>query len=44
MKKLIVSVALLIFILPGMAQQQDFMITPPAGKQYHSILTNKVKL
>ncbi len=33
MKKLILSFALLIFILPGMAQQQDYMITPPAGKQ-----------
>ena len=37
MKKLIVSLAALMLILPGIAQQQDFIITPPAEKQYTHI-------
>jgi len=37
MKKLIISLAILMFILPGMAQQQDYLITPPAEKQYTHI-------
>ena len=37
MKKLLYHISLLMFILPGMAQGQDYIITPPAGNQYTHI-------